>query len=100
MKIVGLDLSMNGSGLVKLTLDDNLDVIKAECEAFCSVKKHSSELVHLFKKKDYDNRQQINVWMKDKILKFVCERGPAEVILFGWRRVSGAPSIPPYEAVK
>lgn len=71
MIIVGLDLSMNGSGLVKLTLDDNLEVIKAECEAFCSVKKHSSDIVHLFKKKDYDNRQSINIWMRDKILKFV-----------------------------
>jgi Holliday junction resolvasome RuvABC endonuclease subunit len=79
IKIVGLDLSMNGSGLVKLTLDNNYDVIKTECEAFCSVKKHSSDIVHLFKKKDYDNRQQINLWMRNKIMAFVSDADYAAI---------------------
>ena len=40
MKIVGLDLSMNGTGCVSLTLDSNLEILQTEYLGFCSVKKH------------------------------------------------------------
>ncbi len=46
MKICGLDLSMNSSGLVSLTLDDDLEIIETKHEGFCSVKKHESDDIH------------------------------------------------------
>ena len=72
MKIVGLDLSMNSSGLVSLILDDNLDIIETKYEGFCSVKKHESKEVHLFRKKDYNNRYEMNDEATTIIKKF-CE---------------------------
>lgn len=72
MKICGLDLSMNSSGLVSLTLDDNLDIIETKHEGFCSVKKHESEDIHLFRKKDYNNRYEMNEEASD-IIKSFCK---------------------------
>jgi Holliday junction resolvasome RuvABC endonuclease subunit len=69
-KIVGLDLSMNSSGLVKLTLDDNFDIVDTQYEGFCAVKKHESDNVHLFRKKDFDNRYQMNVEANNYIKEF------------------------------
>jgi len=74
MIICGLDLSMNGSGLVKLELDDDLNVVNTDRMGFCSVKKHSNDTdIHLFKKKDYVHRYHSSVWMIDKIKKFVAD---------------------------
>lgn len=70
MKICGLDLSMNSSGLVSLTLDDNLDIIETKHEGFCSVKKHESDTIHLFRKKDYNNRYDMNNEAGDIIKNF------------------------------
>lgn len=71
MIICGLDLSMNGSGLFKLFLDDNLNIVDTDYMAFCSVKKHANDKVIYFKKNDYKDRYAINLWMCDKIKNFV-----------------------------
>tara|TARA_R110001606_G_scaffold14319_2_gene60683 strand:+ start:22570 stop:23247 length:678 start_codon:yes stop_codon:yes gene_type:complete len=72
MKIVGLDLSMNSSGLVSLTLDDNLDILETKYEGFCSVKKHEADDIHLFRKKDYNNRYEMTEFASNIIVNF-CE---------------------------
>lgn len=71
MIIVGADLSMNGSGLVKLYLDDDLKVYKTDRMGFCSVKKYESDGIYLYRKKDFKHRYNATKWMLEKIKDFV-----------------------------
>jgi Holliday junction resolvasome RuvABC endonuclease subunit len=71
MKICGLDLSMNGSGLVSFELDNNLDIISTDYLGFIQVKKHCSKKVIHYRKKDFDHRYYISDMMIKKIKEFV-----------------------------
>jgi len=75
MKIVGLDLSINGSGCVSLTLDDNLDIIDKDFRTFTTVKKNATDkIIHYNKKKDFDDYIEQNIWMTKQIINF-CSLG-------------------------
>ena len=67
MKICGLDLSMNGSGLVSFELDANLDIISTDYLGFIQVKKHASKNIIHYRKKDFDHRYHISDMMTEKI---------------------------------
>jgi len=70
MKIVGLVLSLNGSGCVKFELDKNLDIINQEYLAFTQVKKNSTKDILYFSKKQFKNDFEQNKWTRDNILSF------------------------------
>lgn len=70
MKICGFDLSMNSSGIVKLELDDNLEIISTDYLGFTQVKKHESDKVSYFKKDSFGCRYDITNWMIEKIQEF------------------------------
>lgn len=70
MVIVGLDLSLNGSGCVKMELDDELNIINRDYLGFTQVKKNSSKNVLFYSKKDFRNYFEQNEWMKNNILYF------------------------------
>ena len=71
MKICGLDLSMNGSGLVSFELDKNLDIISTDYLGFIQVKKHASKNIIHYRKKDFSHRYHISDMMNEKITEFV-----------------------------
>lgn len=70
MIIVGLDLSINGSGCVKFILNDNLDIVGSDYLAFTQIKKNSSDKIFYFKKKDYQNYFDQNIDFCNKIVDF------------------------------
>lgn len=72
MKICGLDLSMNSSGLVSLELDNNLNIISSYYLGFTTVKKVSvnDPKILLYDRKDTD-RYAISHWMTSKMLSFI-----------------------------
>lgn len=72
MKIVGLDLSINGSGCVKFDLDKNLDIADLEYLSFTHVKKNSTKDILYYNKKQFKNYFDQNQWMEKHILDF-CE---------------------------
>lgn len=72
MKIVALDLSINGSGCVKFYLDEKLNVVNMDYLGFTHVKKNSSKNIIFYNKKDFATYFDQNEWMKSKILDF-CE---------------------------
>ena len=72
MKIAGLDLSINGSGCVRLELDKNLDIINKEYLSFTQVKKNSTKEILYFSKKQFKNNFEQNAWTVANIFK-ICE---------------------------
>jgi Holliday junction resolvasome RuvABC endonuclease subunit len=71
MIIAGFDLSINSSGLVKFTLDDNLDVIDVDYLGFTQVKKWQQDKVLYFKKNQFRNYIEQNDWMLNHIKSFI-----------------------------
>jgi len=72
MVIVGIDPSMNSSGLVKFVLDDDLNIVDNDYMGFCSVKRNADDIkVHYYNKKEYGNRYDLTLWMSEKIFSFV-----------------------------
>lgn len=68
MKIVGIDASINSTGLVSFTLDNNLSVTNVEFMSFTQVKKNSNgQTVLHFKKDDFGNYISQNIFMRDQI---------------------------------
>jgi hypothetical protein len=72
MKICGLDLSMNSSGLVSFELDEQLNVVAADYLGFTTVKKVASadSKIEFYTKKDTD-RYATSIWMTQKMLSFI-----------------------------
>lgn len=71
MKIVGLDLSINSSGMVKFTLDDDFNIIETDYRGFTSVKKNESGKVFHYRKKDFPTNLHQNEWMLQHVLEFI-----------------------------
>jgi len=76
MIICGIDASINSSGITKLFLDDNLDVIKKEFLAFTSVKKNLKKYddgtVHFYHKNQFKEQYiEKHIWMEEKIIDFI-----------------------------
>lgn len=67
MKIVGIDASINSTGLVSLTLDDNLSVINVDYLGFTQVKKLSGPKIVYFKKGDFGNYLDQNLFMQEYV---------------------------------
>lgn len=67
MKILGVDASINSSGLFKLTLDNDLNVIKREHFGFTDVKKNQRENIFYFQKKNFKDNLEKDLWMVEKI---------------------------------
>ncbi len=84
-KIVGLDLSINGSGCVKFELDNNLDIIKKEYMSFTQVKKNETKNIHHFSKKQFRNSFEQEAWMVSHFFDFLegCEYAAVEDYAFG-----------------
>jgi hypothetical protein len=85
MKILGLDLSINGSGCVKFELDDKLNVIGKSYLSFTQVKKHETKEILHFSKKNFPNNFEQNAWTITNILAFCegCEYVAVEDYAFG-----------------
>ena len=72
MIIAGIDCSMNGTGIYKFKLDDNLEIIEKDYLAFTTVKKHSSNnILYYNNKKQFKDYLEKNKWMYDGIFKFI-----------------------------
>lgn len=67
MKIVGIDASINSTGLVSLTLDVNLSAIGVDYFGFSQVKKHQSQKILHFRKDDFCDYISQNIFMKDHV---------------------------------
>jgi len=72
MKIIGLDLSINGSGCVMNQLDSKLDIIETNYLSFTPVKKNATDKIIHYNKKQFKNYFDQNRFMEEKILEF-CE---------------------------
>jgi len=85
MKIVGLDLSINGSGCVMNQLDSNLDIIETNYMSFTQVKKNETDKIHYFKKKQFKNSFEQTAWMLTKFFDFFdgCEYASVEDYAYG-----------------
>lgn len=71
MIIVGIDPSINGTGMVKFYLDPaDLSLGDMEYMGFTQVKKHSSDNIIHYKKKDFKNNLDQNWFMYDHIRDF------------------------------
>ena len=80
MIIVGIDPSINGSGVYKLILDDKLDSIEYSYLSFTSVKKRSDKNVLHWTNKGFRNYLDHNEFMYDNILEFISKDGEPDYI--------------------
>lgn len=71
MNIVGIDPSINSTGLFKIELDDDMKVVNQDYMGFTQVKKNSSDKIHHYKKNQFIFPIEQNIWMYNKILSFV-----------------------------
>jgi Holliday junction resolvasome RuvABC endonuclease subunit len=71
MKLVGIDPSINGTGLCKFTLDNNFEIIKYDYLGFSTVKKHESDNIVFFRKKDFKNDIDQNIFITEHVEKFI-----------------------------
>ena len=71
MKIAGLDLSPNSSGVTKFTLDEKFNVIESDYLGFTTVKKNECDKIHHYKNNDFENYIEKTIWMRDKIDVFL-----------------------------
>jgi hypothetical protein len=70
MIITGIDASVNGTGCCKLTLGDDLDIIKREYFTFTSTKKYQSENILHFNKTQFDTYIDKHIFMYKHIIDF------------------------------
>lgn len=70
VKIVGLDLSINGSGCVKISLNNNLNIINIDYIAFSNIKKNTTDKIFLLRNKDFKNYIDRNLYSESKILSY------------------------------
>lgn len=72
MIICGIDPSINSSGIFKIQLDDKtLDIIDQDYLSFTQVKKNECNNILWYKKKDFKNNLEQNIWMQSKISPFI-----------------------------
>lgn len=71
MKIAGLDLSINSSGLIKFTLDDDLNVVDTDHRGFTSVKKDGTDKILHYQKKDFPTNIHQNEWTLVRVMEFI-----------------------------
>lgn len=71
MFIIGVDASMNGSGLVKFELDDNKKIISRDYLAFVPKRSLATDKIKAYLKKDFSNNFNQFRWMLKEILDFV-----------------------------
>lgn len=62
MKIVGIDASINSTGIVKLTLDSNFNATDVEFLSFTQVKKHGCKNILHYSKKNFATYMDQNLW--------------------------------------
>jgi Holliday junction resolvasome RuvABC endonuclease subunit len=81
MIIIGADLSINSSGMVRLILDDKtLEIKRQDYLSFTQVKKTAtSEIIH-YKKERFKNNIEQNKWMTERIISFCITLGEPEYI--------------------
>lgn len=70
MIIAGIDPSINGTGLCKLYLDDDLEIDDMDYKGFSTVKKHASDNIIHFRKKDFCDNIEQYIFTVDHILDF------------------------------
>jgi Holliday junction resolvasome RuvABC endonuclease subunit len=71
MNIVGMDISMNGSGIVRLVLNnDTLDIVRQDYLSFTSVKKNSNKNIIFYKKEMFKNNIEKADWMIEQMINF------------------------------
>jgi hypothetical protein len=72
MIISGIDPSINGTGIYKMNLDDKtLEILDQQYLSFTQVKKNETPDVIYYKKKDFKNPIEQNIWMHNYIENFV-----------------------------
>lgn len=71
MELIGIDPSINGTGLCKLILDDNFNTIEYDYLGFSTVKKNESKNIIHFKKNDFKHNIDQRIFMMDHIKKFI-----------------------------
>ena len=72
MRIIGIDPSINATGLYEMDLDDKtLDILSYDYKGFTQVKKNeTTEIVH-YKKKDFKNNIEQHIFMEEEISSFI-----------------------------
>jgi len=85
MLIVGIDYSINSSGIIKMYLDKNLNQESVLYKGFSTVKKvcNVDSSITYFKKDQFLDNIEKSIWMKDEIIKFIDER-PDYVAIEGY----------------
>ena len=74
MWIAGIDPSINGTGVYTMKLDDvTLDIVEQNFMSFTTVKKYSDINVYYYRKKQFKDRLDQNIWMHDKIMEHTKE---------------------------
>ena len=84
MKICGVDYSINSPGIIKATLNDNLDIVDVDYLAFSDIKKTAelnSKIIYYQSKstkkenKQFKNNFEKYIWFKNQIFDFIqdCE---------------------------
>lgn len=69
--IGGLDLSKNSPGIVKMILDDNLDIVDVKCLGFTSVKKYEQSNIIFYKKTEFNFDQDQFIKIENYIFDFL-----------------------------
>lgn len=73
MKIIGLDASMNGSGVVSLELDQKMNVISRDYLCFTTaayISERSNSKIKHWKPEMFSNYLEKNLWFHNHILEF------------------------------
>ncbi len=69
----GLDLSINSSGITKITLDDDLNIKYKNFLGFSSVQKHKCENIITYKKDQFKDELDKDLWFKNHIVSFLID---------------------------
>lgn len=91
MKIVGLDMSVTHTGAVKMTLDQNLEIVSIDWLTFVTTKKYSSDNAIWYDEDSFTDKYDKYSFMQERILAF-CEDAElvsAEDYAFGAKSTSG-----------
>lgn len=70
MKIVGIDASINSTGCVSFDVDSQYNIVGTDYLSFTQVKKHETNKIIHFKKQEFSDYIQQNLWMIARIRKF------------------------------
>lgn len=73
MIIAGLDLSINSSGVTKFYLDQELNVYNKDYLGFTTTKKNETKNIIHYKKDQFKNELEKNIWFRDHISEFLVD---------------------------